>query len=372
MFCVGSLVLLYAPVALIVVLITQGVQKANVLAGVLAGGAVFVTAEVKLVKWWREQRTTAGQSGQEAQAEQKPQKAEQEQQNPEAQNKPLEQVRSRLPSWPHKSLVRRLGAVGVIIVVLGLMVWSVLVVANVGAGSPLPETDPPVSLVPGTLQVDNRPVDGPGNAGARAALPEPLISGPDQDALITGSPSVHGILTRLGIAPVRTLHVSFTVRGNRRAPVGIIDVRPEIIQRSPVLSGTLLVSSRPGANHPLIDLISDLDTDNPQFHAPDQPAGIPWRMRHQVPPVAKDETQQFFVTFFARLRTYFFRIVLTYEDGNHKQGTLTILSPAGGPFVLTGEPPDGKYGVTYWDNYAQGGGPGMHLCRVYDHGRCAG
>jgi hypothetical protein len=251
-------------------------------------------------------------------------------------------------SFPRWALA--LGAAAVAIAV----VWSAVASMSPREPGP-PQTGEPVSLV------------GAATAGdLEFALPEPLTSGPEYDELLDSSDPTYQLLTSDRYLPVGLLAVSFQIRGNRRVPVQITNVAPEITSTAPVLSGTLVVFPPPAGEKPAIRLVANLD--DPRLIVRDRAEfSTPWFTQHHVE-LAKDENQQFEVTFSGRLAAYSFRIVVEYVAGDGSRGRLMIADEDGTPFQLTGKPADGKYGVVYLPNYPESGG--WHPCGTWAKDRC--
>ncbi|WP_158853552.1 hypothetical protein [Saccharothrix deserti] len=254
--------------------------------------------------------------------------------------------RRRPPRW-----TLALGA-GALAIAVG---WSLVEMTGFRE-SGQPEPGEPISLVG----------EAKAAGGLEFALPEPLTSGAEYDALLrTNDPAYHP-LTSDRFVPVGTVAVSFQIKGNRRTPVQITDVTPEITSKDPALAGTLVVYPPPGGEKPAIRLVANLD--DPQLIVRD-PAEIStaWFAQHHVE-LAKDENQQFAVTFSGRLAAYSFRIVVEYSTGDGARGRLVIAGKDGLPFRLTGKPADGRYGAVYLPNFPKSGG--WHACGAWAEDRC--
>ncbi|WNV84980.1 hypothetical protein [Umezawaea sp. Da 62-37] len=200
------------------------------------------------------------------------------------------------------------------------------------------------------------------------ALSEALPSAPDGKGLPRGDsdPSTPEFGGHQSV-PVGTLTVSFQIRGNRRTPVQVTDITPEITDETPVQTGTLVVFPPEGSEHSAIELVSNLDATRPVVRGPTE-LGVSWFSGHHVE-LTNDENQQFQIIFTGRLATYSFRIVIDYTDGDGDRGHLVISDRDDRPFRLTGEPADGRYGTVYLPNYPMDSG--WHACGSWEEDLCA-
>lgn len=235
--------------------------------------------------------------------------------------------------------------------------WLVFASFDRGEVEP-PETGVPVALVGAPITA----------GGLEYALPAPLTSGPELDNLLDTSDSTYHPLTGDDYVPVGTLTVSVQLKGNRRTPVQVTNIAPEITSRSPALSGSLVVFPPPGGEKPAISLVANLDDPQRVVRAPDE-LSTPWFTRHHVE-LAKNENQQFEVTFTARLANYAFSVVVEYVAGDGSRGRLVVDGEGGEQFRITGKPADGEYGVVYVPNFPQSGG--WHLCGAWATDDCPG
>ena len=252
---------------------------------------------------------------------------------------------------------RRALPLGVATVLVVALAWLPGASAYPGAAQP-PETGDPVSLV-------GAPTATGGLEYARQA---PLTPGPEHDELVDTSDRTYDLFTGDDYVSVRTLSISFQVKGNRRTPVQVTDIVPEITSTAAVLSGTLVRFPPPGGEEQAIILVANLDDPRRIVRAPDEP-GTPWFVRHHVE-LAKDENQQFEVTFTGKLASYAFRVVVEYVAGDGSSGQLVVADDGGKPFRLTGKPADGRYGVVYEPNFPHSGG--WHLCGAWPEDKCPG
>ena len=203
--------------------------------------------------------------------------------------------------------------------------------------------------------------------GLYFALPDQVTAPPSEAALgPTGADPAEPELAGRRAVPVGTLTVSFQIRGNRRTPVQITDIRSEITSRTPVVAGTLFSYPPPGGEQAAITLVDDLDLAQPDVRDPAD-LGVRWFDQHHVQ-LAQDENQQFEVTFTARSATYSFRIVVEYVTADGGQHRLVVGRPDGRPFTVTGWPPDNRYDAVYQPNYPEG--PGWRPCFTWTQDRC--
>lgn len=252
---------------------------------------------------------------------------------------------------------RRVLLLGMATVLVVVLEWFVVASTHRGVARP-PETGDPVSLVGVPTAT----------GGLEYARPAPLTAGPEHDELVdTGDPTYHP-LTGDDYVSVRSLSISFQVKGNRRTPVQITNIAPEITGTAAVLSGTLVRFPPPGGERPAISLVANLDDPRHIVRAPDEP-DTPWFTRHHVE-LAEDENQQFTVDFTGNLAIYTFRVVVDYVAGDGSPGRLVVADKGNKPFRLTGKPTDGKYGVVYQPNFPRSGG--WHPCGAWPEDRCPG
>jgi hypothetical protein len=200
------------------------------------------------------------------------------------------------------------------------------------------------------------------------ALADPLTSAPEGDGTPPSDddPAAPEFAGRTAVA-VETLAVSFQVKGNRRMPVQITAITPEIIGRDPVQAGTLVVFPPAQGEKPAIELVSNLDAAHLVVRDPTE-RDTAWFSKHHVE-LAKDENQQFAITFSGRMHTYSFRIVVEYTAGDGTNGRLVITNRDGLPFRLTGKPLDGRYGAVYLPNHPKD--RGWHACGSWPEDLCA-
>jgi hypothetical protein len=252
---------------------------------------------------------------------------------------------------------RRVLLLGVATVLVVVLEWFVVASTHRGVAQP-PETGDPVSLVGVPTAT----------GGLEYARPTPLTSGPEHDELVDTSDPTYHPLTGDDYVSVRSLSISFQVKGNRRTPVQITNIAPEITGTAAVLSGTLVRFPSPGGERPAISLVANLDDPRRIVRAPDE-LDTPWFTRHHVE-LAKDENQQFEVNFTGNLAAYAFRVVVDYVAGDGAPGRLVVADEDGKPFQLTGKPADGRYGAVYVPNFPRSGG--WHLCGGWPEDRCPG
>ncbi|PPK66689.1 hypothetical protein V5P93_004726 [Actinokineospora auranticolor] len=240
-------------------------------------------------------------------------------------------------------------AVAVVLVAAG--VWFAV---EVDSGPE--ERGDPISLVGAAAVVGDR----------EYARPDRLGTGPEYESLLDTTADAYRPPSDSGFVPVGTTTVSFLLRGNRSTPVQVTDVRPEISERRPPLTGTLLVYPPPSSEKPAIELSANLDDPRLIVRNPLKP-DTAWFTDHHVE-LAKDETQQFSVTFFGRLASYSFRIAVDYVDGDGNPGRLTVSAAAGSPFQVTGKPADGRYGIVFLPNFPAS--YGWYVCGTRPEDRC--
>ncbi|MFF0771239.1 hypothetical protein ACFYUK_20295 [Nonomuraea wenchangensis] len=175
------------------------------------------------------------------------------------------------------------------------------------------------------------------------ALGRPIVHADDRAALLTQPESFSRLVTKYQGAPVGRLDLTIVAEGGR-SRVRVVDIRPRVARRLPVLTGSYFRPTSAGEAG-VISMKSDLDRPDSRFRL----SGKSDRLYFSTKQIelARGEQVTLLLTFEAKKAFYEFDLVATLiADGREYQQVIERKS--GGKFRVTGAAKDyRRYHQTY-------------------------